>query len=236
MHQPPPFPRLNLFQPVPSEAGPDTNRNAFAPPTGGLDSTTAPTAAVVSSGESKQPQAVPVVGPEAPLLTITQQLHAIETAIVDAGGEISSELEERLSAATIVREQKVDAYGAILARAASIAEEYGAQADRIQAVAKGAKALATRLKENLKYAMGQLGVKELSGSTTRFQLRGSKDSLKILDAEKIPKAYFKPVTTMELDREGLMNDVRLDPAAFEGIARIEAGSAIYTLAPKKELK
>ncbi|NJL25034.1 MAG: hypothetical protein HC902_07575, partial [Calothrix sp. SM1_5_4] len=52
---------------------------------------------------------------------------------------------------------KVDAYRAILARAGSIADEYGAQAERFASVAKGAKNLAQRLKDNLKYAMAQLG-------------------------------------------------------------------------------
>jgi hypothetical protein len=219
---------------VPNRPEPDTHNLSLAPLTGGLDSGGQITPAPVSSGELKEPHVPSVMTAAAPLLTITQELHAIETAIVDAGGEISSEIEERLSAATIAREQKVDAYAAILVRANSIAEEYQAQAERFASVAKGAKALGQRLKENLKYAMVVLGAKELNGERARFQLRGAKDSLKILDIEAVDAAYFKPVTKLELDREALMNDVRLDPEAFKDIARIETGSALYTMPPKSK--
>lgn len=168
------------------------------------------------------------------LFAITRTLHELEAAVIEANGELGEELEERISVATIMLEQKSDAYAAILARCESIDAEYSAQADLLKNVARGAVQLAKRLKDNLKEAMRQLDVVDLAGERVRFRLQNSKPKTIVFDEALLPLDFKTRVVSLVPDLD------KISKAIAEGVdvpgARLETRQSLNKYAPKKEIK
>lgn len=143
----------------------------------------------------------------ASLLSITQQLHAIELSIIESGGEISAELEEALSVAKIAQERKVDAYDAVVKRCASVEAEYKAKADMLYSVADAAKKLATRLRHNVKLAMKQMGVTDLSGDSVRFKLMRGRQKVVVYNQDLLPGWCFRTRTITEPDLNAIQDHI-----------------------------
>lgn len=166
------------------------NSLSFAPPSGDENSTKMPDA---SSPESFDGTKVPTTGTGSlgNLFQITQELHALEMALIDSGGEMPAELEDRFTTASIAREKKVDAYHAIMDRCDHLEAEYKAKADFFAKIAKSAKATRNRLKESLKQAMSFLQVSDLEGEMIRFKLSDGKPRVEIFNEGDIPMEYLK---------------------------------------------
>lgn len=141
------------------------------------------------------------------LLSIVSSLHEIERAILENNGELTPELENALSVQTISKERKIDAYHAIIERCGSIEKELKTKIDLLSSVIKNTRKIEQKLKFNLKQAMIETGQKELSGESMRFLLVDQGTKLEVTDETQIPHTYFKEITTTELDKETLKNDL-----------------------------
>lgn len=161
------------------------------------------------------------------LLSIANELHAIELELLSGDGELSPETEERLSAATIAKERKIDSYASILERAKSIEAEFSARAERMMMVAKSAKRLQERLKDNLRLAMSQIGLDELSGDSVRFKLVSGKAKL-VLDA--IDERYCTQVVSYEPNKELIR--AKLEAGESVPGARLDPTFQLRSYAPK----
>lgn len=166
------------------------------------------------------------------LAAITRTLHEIELELIEAQGQISEALEERLSATTIAKEKKVDAYDAIMKRCTTLEQEFRDKADVLIAIARAAKALNSKLRGNIKFAMDQLGVTQLVGDTVRFSRSIGKPKVVVFDVESLPKAFLKEVIHTEPDVEKIFATL----SAGQEIpgARLEEVSTLRTYAAKKE--
>lgn len=126
------------------------------------------------------------------LLSLTAEAVEIYQTLVQSGGEITEELEKRLSEVQNTLTKKVDAYDWILKSLEADEEKFRARAEMFLKVAKGLKAYRERLKDNIKFAMTQLETTELNGLDVRFTLTKGQPALKI-DEQALP-GEFKVVT------------------------------------------
>lgn len=149
------------------------------------------------------------------LLTITQELHSLELALLESGGE-GEGLSEHYSSAVIAKEKKVDSYAAIIERCKSIEAEFKLKADNLLKISRGAKHLAEHLKFNLKQALILLGSDELAGEEVRFKLTSAQEAVEVIDEGLLPLEYLdmKTVYTPNKERikEALVNGISVQGA------------------------
>lgn len=142
----------------------------------------------------------------------------IESKILEAGGELSPELEAELSKVDLEVAEKVDAYYVIINRLEGGSDFWKAEADRYYKAAKGMANAADALKNALKGAMAYLGKNEVLGSEQRFVLSRTQPKL-VIDKAKIPASYMMPVTELVPDKDRIKSDLnsgkQIDGAHFE---------------------
>jgi len=142
-----------------------------------------------------------------PLLEITKELHALELAVIDSGGEFSDEIENQINPLVIAKEKKVDAYSAMITRLEGLEEEFKKKAESFLQVSKTAKNLRESLKNNIKLAMSHLDSTVLEGALYTFKLSKAKSKLVIVSEASIPQIYKKKIITEELDKDLLRSDL-----------------------------
>lgn len=145
------------------------------------------------------------------LLAITQYLHSVENALIEAGGEVSQDLEIEFGHANMLKEMKIDGYHAVMKRCESVDQEFTERADRYYAVAKSAKALKKYLVTNLKAAAKVINVTELRGRQIRFAFSRNKPKLTI-DLESLPEEY----KTLKMMPVYDVNEPKIQAALAEG--------------------
>lgn len=158
------------------------------------------------------------------LRELVELQHRLELTLIDAGGELPPEIEELFSEVTIARERKVDNYQAILTRCALVEADFKTRAAQLMAIARGAAAVAERLKDGLKGAMLTLETTELEGATVRFKLSRSQPRLVIFDPPALPSDYSHEVVTQEIDKAKIRAD--LDAGFVVPGARLEESYAL----------
>lgn len=168
------------------------------------------------------------------LIAITREIQAIESAIIESGGELSAELEERICTATIMQELKCDAYSAIIARCNSIKAEYEAQVESLAKVANTASLISKKLKNNIKEALKELGTTELNGQITRFKLSSSKPKVTIINIELLPKEFYARAVTYTPDLELIAEAIKAGQVVPG--AELTPSYSLRTYAAKKEIK
>ena len=83
------------------------------------------------------------------------------------------------------------------------------------------------LKERIKFAMKELGAKEVAGNLYKFQLRNSTARMVIDDEDQIPANFKMVVQTTAIDREKLKM-VLTEGFEVQG-AHLEESQALYVL-------
>lgn len=175
------------------------------------------------------------------LAIIANEASALETALLESGGEITPEIEKLLQVNQDELSQKVDGYSVVLERLKKAKEFYEDRAEMFQKAAVTMESTAKRLKENIKFAMKTMGVTVLSGDDVRFQLNKAAPVLKI-DAEKedeLKRLYPKVTTTTEIDKEKLKADLAIGPvegAELEPNVSFNTYSALPKELPNKSSK
>jgi hypothetical protein len=185
-------------------------------------------------GEGADLSPVPRPGVARGLLLIAQELHEIESALIECGGELPAPLEERLSEVSIAREQKVDSYAAIIRRAESLGAEYKEHAETILDIAQGAKKLIARLKNNIKAAMLTLGVDTLKGDQVQFRMSHISPKVDLFNEDELPSFFMRKVTKLEPDLELIKE--HLEAGKQVPGARLRENYAIRVSAAKKGTK
>ena len=143
------------------------------------------------------------------LVTIVKEVAHLETMLIEAGGEMTPEIEAMLTVKEVNLPDKVDNYEAMLGRLELIEGLYKDRAKRFASAAKSLGNAQDVLKERLKAAMKELGVNELLGHDIRFKLSSSKPKLVILDEKLIPKEYKVQVIIDELQKDRLTEDLKI---------------------------
>lgn len=154
------------------------------------------------------------------LLALVGVANFITQALVEAGGEITPELEGTMADLQLQVATKVDGYLAVMDRMEIEAEYWKSKADAYRKIAAAHTSVRERLKENIKRAMLAMGVTEVEGHETRFVLSATKPALVITDGAFIPEAYLDTVVEKVPNkiriREALEHDQSVPGARLEG--------------------
>lgn len=143
------------------------------------------------------------------LVSIVSEVNQLEKMLIEAGGEITPEIEALLTVKEVNLPQKVDNYSFILERMKSAEAFYKERSELFSSAARAFKNAQATLKERLKMAMHEMGVDELSGEEIRFKLSKSKPSLVIDELAAIPTEYFEQVVQNELQKDKLTEDLKI---------------------------
>ena len=137
------------------------------------------------------------------LYNIDADLQQLENELVEAGGEISEEMDARLNEILDSREDKVDGYIAVIRSQIALAEGFKKEASWFTAKQKSRENVASRLKERLYESMQARNETELKGVLGRVAIEGNGGKIPIVlkvKPEDLPPLYQSFVITANLDR------------------------------------
>lgn len=143
------------------------------------------------------------------LVALAEQAAALETALVESGGELTPELEAMLAELDVKLPEKVDNYSMILDRMSMLSDFYIERAERLLKMSKAATLLKERLKDNIKIAMEKLGETEIQGVETKFKLVQSNPSVVIENEELIDAAYKVQEIKIKVEKKRIAEDLKL---------------------------
>lgn len=136
------------------------------------------------------------------LVNVSQQ---IQRALVEAGGELTPELEKSLAILSEKLPDKADGYKHVIDDLKAQADVWSARAEALESIAKSFLNYIDHLKYSLKMACIQLGVDELKGNDYRWKLINSQPSVIIDDETKVPGA-FKEIVQKTVLRKDLISE------------------------------
>lgn len=143
------------------------------------------------------------------LVALASEIAMLEKEIMEAGGELTPELERLMDLTGGGIAEKVDKYRHVMDAFDTRAMFFKDIENQAYAGRKIFENHKDRLKDNLKYAMKLQGTTELCGNAFRFKLSVSKPKLVIVDEALIPAEYKKDKIVKVVDREAIENDLAL---------------------------
>lgn len=167
------------------------------------------------------------------LMAIVNQSIDIEKMLIESGGEVNEEIEKFLTITHSELAEKVDGYQNVIERFEALEDHYKARAEFFRTVSGQCKTVAQRLKDNIKYAMQEMGVVEIKGNDIRFKLSPTKGRVIIEDANMVPVEFKEEVIETKIDDKKIRE--ALEQGEVRG-ARLEPGFSLRTYANVPERK
>lgn len=169
------------------------------------------------------------------LAAIVNESNQIEAMLLESQGEITEAIEAALAVRDLELTEKVDGYSHIMDRFAALESHYKEKAEFFSRISKQCSNVQDRLKNNIKFAMQEMGTTELVGVDIKFTLKPTTGSLVIDDAEMVPVEFKSEVIETVIDKK------KLKDAASKGEvpgARVEPGFSLRMFAntPEKKVK
>lgn len=159
------------------------------------------------------------------LVQLAQLSASVESKLLEAGGEITPEIEELLAVVSEGLPAKVDAYKAIMERLALAEGFYSEKAKQYQSAAKSCVKAVERLKDNIKYAMRSMNATAIEGEDFKFTL--SEMATKVVIKGEVPKEFMREVVKVEPDtdaiRSALVMGEELPFATLERVFALRSG-------------
>lgn len=140
------------------------------------------------------------------LSLLVAEMSQVLTQIVEAGGELSPEIESMFDSLGTEIQTKTDNYAFFMERLDSEAEYWKARAETMTKVARSCINLKARLNDSIKLAMQQLGQDEIKGNEMRFKLSKLAPKL-VLEEAAVTDAYKMIVTQHVPDKERIKHDL-----------------------------
>lgn len=137
---------------------------------------------------------------------IVAEMSVILNQIVEAGGELSPEMETAFDNLGGQLQTKTDSYAFFMDRLDNEADFWKAKADSYLKVSRACANLKGRLNDSIKLAMRQLDTDEVKGNDMRFKLSKLAPKL-VLEESALPAEYKMVVTTMVPDKERIKEDL-----------------------------
>lgn len=159
------------------------------------------------------------------LWEVGDELTEIAGLIMEAGGELSEELEERLAAMEGAFEEKVERIALKIREMEANAEAAKAEAARLARIQKTFANTAKRMTEWLHYEMGRANVKRVGTHRVKVWVQNNgRPSIRWTRAvEDAPAAYRKTVTTVSVDTQAAYEAWKEDEELPEGFT-VERGT------------
>lgn len=138
---------------------------------------------------------------------LVQHSNKIEEQIINAGGEITPELEKELDLVGSDLAVKVDNYCHLIDRTKTMSEYWANQAKELQAISRSCKNFSVRLKERIKMALLEGKKSEIVGHKKRFLLSNTAARL-VIDETTLDKTYLMEVVTHVPDKERIKQTLK----------------------------
>ena len=142
------------------------------------------------------------------LISLVEQASQIESFLIEAGGELTPDIEKLLEVNGKDLALKVDSYSMILARMKYTAAFYKRRAEIFLDLADASEKVIDRLSNNLEFAMRTLDVKEIEGEDVGFKFVKAPPSVVIEDGEKVPADYQNIKQTITPDKKRIGEDLK----------------------------
>jgi hypothetical protein len=141
------------------------------------------------------------------LFEISGAIVAIEDRIIEAGGEITPEIEAELNAMEGSFEEKAVAVAAVVQNLSGLADAARGEEKRIAALRKARENGADRLKRYLRDCMVVTGTKKIESGAFNIGLQASPPSVTcMLDASELPERFVRVIPeTREVDKKALID-------------------------------
>ena len=155
------------------------------------------------------------------LIQITNEFLELDRLLIESGGELNEEVENALALNQKDLQVKVDKYKLYIDHLKQRAEYFKELENEAREARKVFENSSDSLKDRIKYMMNMLNVNEIDGETFRFKLIEGKDKVVVGDQAMIPEEYLIPVTSYNLDKEKILQDLqsglKIDGAQLEVI-------------------
>jgi hypothetical protein len=167
-----------------------------------------------------------VMNTEKNLAEIANEARELERLVMDAGGEITPELESRLNFNLQQLQQKVDSYVHVEEHFDAMEAIWKRKADACAAIAKRFARTRDQLRDRVKFVMGEMQTNEIRGKLYRYKLSSSPGRLVIDSEAALPDSFKMIVTTTVPDKERIKEALK---AGFEiPGAHFEGGTTLRT--------
>jgi hypothetical protein len=135
------------------------------------------------------------------LVSIVKDFNALDELLIEQSGELCPTLENWMQINEHNLAEKVDNYKLYIEHLESRNEYFKGIKDQANQAQNIFKNMVSRMKENLKFSMSNLGSDELRGDMYRFKLSKPKQKVQIVNSEEIPLEFTKEVTRIEIDMD-----------------------------------
>lgn len=156
---------------------------------------------------------------------VVARSHAITQAIIEAGGELSPELEAELEQVDLDLADKVDAYKYVTDRLTAEEKFFKAKADELYKVGQAHAKASARIKERLKEAMLSMERADVYGNEYRWRLTPLDPKLVIEDgviSDEWKKEVIEMVVDKDLIKTALAKGEEIEGARMEPVHRLQA--------------
>lgn len=139
------------------------------------------------------------------LMSIADDALALERLILEAGGELSPELEAWIAEIDTKLSQKADAYSFVMDRFESTAKLLRERAEKFTVAARSLDSASKRINERIKAAIMSMERTEVRGTDIVFKLQRSAPALE-LDEKQIPQEY--QILTYAPDKKRITEELK----------------------------
>ncbi|MBL7545602.1 MAG: siphovirus Gp157 family protein [Bdellovibrionaceae bacterium] len=170
------------------------------------------------------------------LVVIVNEAMSLERMLIESGGEVSESIEKMLAVNSNELAVKVDGYHEIIERFESLSDHYKRRAEFYSKIASQCDNAASRLENNIKFAMQELQVDEIKGVDMRFKLSATSGALKINDAEMVPVEFKSEKIETVIDKKAV-KDALSNGKEVPGAELVPGSSLrVYANTPEKKSK
>lgn len=169
------------------------------------------------------------------LLALVDQASQIQRKLIEAGGEITEDLEAMLPIAEVHLPTKVEQYAFVVQQLRNQAKFFKEKAEYFAQISKSFDVGADSMEERIKEAAIKLGVSEIIGVDHKFTITNTAGSVEITNEELIEPIYKKEVpVSYKIDKKKIGEDLRLGlPVAG---AYLKENKSVKITANRKALK
>lgn len=141
------------------------------------------------------------------LIELNQDYGRLMNLLMEAGGELSPELEQELQVNQEMLAAKADKYDFVISKLELEEEYWKAQADKYLRVARACNAARSRMRDSIKVTMQMMDKTEIVGETTTFKLVKGAPKL-VFDHLKLPDEYVIETVVRETNKDKLKDDLK----------------------------
>ncbi len=143
------------------------------------------------------------------LVSLAVQVAQIETALYDADGEVTPEIEAALSIRDFLLPAKIDSYAHVMERMAMLEEYYKTKAKELEKLSKSYGSIIERCEGNLREALRTIESKTIEGNEVIFRLSPSNPKVIIENENLVNDSYKVTETVTKIDKKKIAEDLKI---------------------------